>query len=52
MVSGVLDNLAADETPDAIADAYRIAADDVRAAIQFASELAKDAIVALPVDAA
>jgi uncharacterized protein (DUF433 family) len=46
MVSVVLDNLAAGETPDAIADAYRLTAEDVRAALLYAAELAKERIVA------
>ncbi len=45
MVSVVLDNLAANETPAAIAAAYHIAPEDVQAALLYAAELAKERIV-------
>jgi uncharacterized protein (DUF433 family) len=48
MVSVVLDNLAAGESPEAIARDYRIAVDDVRAALMYAGELAREQVVALP----
>jgi len=41
MVSVVLDNLAADETPEEIATAYRITIEDVEAAVEYAKNLAK-----------
>jgi uncharacterized protein (DUF433 family) len=47
MVSVVLDNLAAGESPKAIASAYRITEDDVQAALQYASELARERVVPL-----
>jgi uncharacterized protein (DUF433 family) len=49
MVSVVLDNLAAGEAPEAIARDYRIQQDDVRAALMYAGELAREQVVALPV---
>ena len=52
MVSVVLDNLAAGETPDAIARAYRITADDVQAALLYAAELTRERIVPLTPGAA
>lgn len=52
MVSVIIDNLAAGETPEAIARDYRLTADDVRAALQYAGELARESIVALPPPAA
>jgi len=39
LVSVILDGLAAGDPPDAIADAYRIAVEDVQAALAYASEL-------------
>jgi uncharacterized protein (DUF433 family) len=48
MVSVVLDNLAAGEPPEAIARDYRIEVDDVRAALMYAGELAREQVVALP----
>ena len=39
LVSVILDSLAAGDPPDAIADAYRIAVEDVQAALAYASEL-------------
>lgn len=52
MVSVVLDNLAAGEAPEAIARDYHLAADDVRAALQYAGELARESVVTLPPTAA
>ncbi len=43
MVTTVLDNLAAGETTNSIATAYHITAEDVSAALQYASELANNA---------
>ena len=47
LVSVVLDNLAAGETQKAIAGAYRIGVADVRAALLYAAELAKERVVPL-----
>ena len=52
MVSVVLDNIAAGETPDQIATAYRLAKEDVQAALQYAAELARERIVPLESGAA
>ncbi len=52
MVSVVLDNLAAGETPDAIAAAYRIKLEDVQAALLYAAELSKERVVPLSADVA
>ncbi len=49
MVSVVLDNLAAGETPEQIAAAYRLAPEDIQAALLYAAELAKERIVPLGV---
>ena len=51
MVSVVLDNLAAGETPDAIVAAYQITPEDVRAALLYAAELAKECVIPLSMDA-
>lgn len=48
MVSVVLDNLAAGESPEKIARDYLIEVDDVRAALMYAGELAREQVVALP----
>ena len=48
LVSVILDGLAAGDPPDAIADAYRIAVEDVRAALAYASDLAKERVLPLP----
>ncbi len=47
MVTVVLDNLAAGETPAEIARAYHLMVDDVQAAIAYAAELAKERFVPL-----
>lgn len=47
MVSVVLDNLAAGETPAEIAKAYHLTFEDVQAAIAYAAELAKERFVPL-----
>ena len=52
MVSVVRDNLAAREAPETIAHDYHLATDDVRAALQYAGELARESVVALPPTAA
>lgn len=45
MVSVVLDNLAAGESADAVAAAYRLAPDDVAACLQYAAELARERLL-------
>ena len=45
MVTVVLDNLAAGETPEAIAAAYHLTPEDVQAALLYAAELAKERVV-------
>ncbi|MBC7785732.1 MAG: DUF433 domain-containing protein [Burkholderiales bacterium] len=45
MVSVVLDNLASGETPDQIASAYHISAEDVSAALAYASALTRERTV-------
>lgn len=52
MVSVVLDNIAAGETQDHIATTYRLAKEDVQAALQYAAELARERIVSLETGAA
>ena len=47
MVSVVLDNLGAGETPEQIAAAYRLASEDIQAALLYAAELAKERFVPL-----
>jgi len=49
MVSVVLDNLAAGETSEQIAAAYRLTVEDVQAALAYAAELAKERFVPLRV---
>lgn len=48
MVSVVLDNLADGESPDAIATGYRLAKEDIRAALMYAAEVVRERIVRLP----
>ncbi len=47
MVSVVLDNLAAGESPDSIAKAYHINLDGIHAALLYAAALSKERIVPL-----
>lgn len=47
MVSVVLDNLASGESAEEIAAAYRLAPEDVEAALLYAAELAKERVVPL-----
>jgi len=47
MVSVLLDNLAAGEKPEEVAQAYRLAVEDVQAAIAYAAELARERFVPL-----
>lgn len=49
MVSVILDNLAAGEPKEGIADAYRVTLEDIRAALFYAAELAKERFVPLGV---
>lgn len=51
MVSVVLDNLAAGEAPEAVAGTYRLALDDVHAALTYAAELARERVIPLGVGA-
>ncbi len=51
LVSVVLDNLAAGETPEQIANGYRIALEDIQAALFYGAELAKERILPLTVKA-
>ena len=49
MVSVILDNLAAGEPPDRILHSYpSLQSEDIRAALMYASEMARERIVALP----
>lgn len=48
MVSVILDNLGAGESTEAIARDCRIEVEDVRAALMYASERAREQVVALP----
>jgi uncharacterized protein (DUF433 family) len=52
LVSVVLDNLAAGEAPETVARDYHLTLEDVRAALQYAGELARESVVALPPTAA
>ncbi|HSE58464.1 MAG TPA: DUF433 domain-containing protein [Nitrospiraceae bacterium] len=53
MVSVVLDNLAAGETPEGILKSYpSLTAEDIQAAVAYAAELAKEKIVRFPDPAA
>lgn len=47
MVSVVLDNLAVGESPESIAKAYELTADDVHAALLYAAALSKERVVPL-----
>ncbi|MEQ1794265.1 MAG: DUF433 domain-containing protein [Nitrospira sp.] len=51
MVSVVLDNIAAGKTPDQITTVYRLAKEDVQAALQYAAELARGRVVSLEIGA-
>jgi uncharacterized protein (DUF433 family) len=51
MVSVVLDNLAAGETHQQIAVAYRLAPEDIQAVLLYAAELSKERFVPLSVGA-
>ena len=46
MVTVILDNLAAGETPEAIIKSYpSLTREDIQAAMQYAAELAKDRVI-------
>ncbi len=47
MVSVVLDNLAAGESPESIAQAYHLTLDDIHAVLLYAAALSKDRVVPL-----
>lgn len=52
MVSVVLDNIAAGDTTEQIVTTYRLAKEDVQAALQYAAELARERVVSLESGAA
>jgi len=52
MVSVILDNLAAGESPEAIQKGYRLEPEDIQAALHYAAELARDRVLSLPGGAA
>lgn len=52
MVSVVLDSLAAGESPESIAQAYHVTADDIHAALLYAAALSKERVVPLKAGAA
>jgi len=52
MVSVVLDNLAAGESPDSIVQAYHVTAGDIHAALLYAAALSKERVVPLRAGAA
>lgn len=49
MVSVVLDSLAAGDPPEEISRAYHLDLEDIKAALQYAAELAKERVVPLGV---
>ncbi len=49
MVSVVMDNLAAGETPEAIAAGYHLQPEDIVAVLQYAAELTRDQMLPLAV---
>lgn len=48
MVSVILDNLAAQESHEAIMLGYHVAEEDIQAALQYAADLARDRVILLP----
>jgi uncharacterized protein (DUF433 family) len=52
MVSVVLDNLAAGESPEEIMRGYHLENEDVQAAMQYAAELARETVIPFTPDAA
>lgn len=51
MVSGILDNLAAGESHEEIMRGYHVDEEDIQATLQYAADLARDCLVALPLAA-
>jgi uncharacterized protein (DUF433 family) len=52
MVWVVLDKLATGESPEVIAKAYRLAAEGIQAALEYAAELTRERVVSLSADVA
>lgn len=52
MVSVLVDGVAAGEDPADVARSYQVTVDDVRAALHYAAELARERVAPLPTDAA
>ncbi len=52
LVSVILDNLAAGETPENIAQGYQITLEDIQAALLYAAELSRERVITLPADIA
>ncbi|MBA3314894.1 MAG: DUF433 domain-containing protein [Planctomycetota bacterium] len=52
MVSVILDNLAAGESAEAVADGYHVDFDDVKASLAYAADLARDRVIDLSTGAA
>ncbi len=52
MVSVVLDNLAEGETPEQVAQEFRVTTQDIQAALGYAAELTRERIVPLSAGAA
>ena len=52
MVSAILDNLAAGESPEAILRGYNIEEADVQASLHYAAALASDRIIRIPIGVA
>lgn len=52
LVSVVVDSIAAGDSVDAVASAYRIDPDDVRAALRYAAELTRERVLPTPGSAA
>jgi uncharacterized protein (DUF433 family) len=48
MVSVIIDNLAAGENHETIMRGYSVEEEDIRAALRYAADLARDRVVALP----
>ena len=48
MVSVILDNLAAAESPESIKRGYHVEDEDIQAALQYAADLARDRVIPLP----
>ncbi len=52
LVSVLVDSVGSGERLEAVADAYRVSVEDVRAALHYAAELARERVVPLPGSAA